>query len=93
MGAFRAGMSRYPSAQHVQVFSVNQRERCARWLLARSDPIDAQTTTRAVLNGRTRAWAKSDGGPVHSARTIRIAKDSAVKARTQASTSSKTCWS
>ena len=37
-----------------------------------------------MLSGRARAQAKSGDGPVHSARMYKLAKDSAVKARTQA---------
>lgn len=37
-----------------------------------------------MLSGRARARAKSGDGPVHSARIFKLAKDSAVKARTQA---------
>lgn len=36
-----------------------------------------------MLSGRARARAKSGDGPVHSARVYKLAKDSAVKARTQ----------
>ncbi|MFC5225504.1 IS110 family transposase, partial [Streptomyces fimbriatus] len=37
-----------------------------------------------MLSGRARAGAKTGDGPVHSARMSKLAKDSAVKARTQA---------
>jgi transposase len=82
-GTFGAGLSRYLLTQQIQVFEVN-RPRPARRLLGKSDPLDAQAAARAVLSGRTRAQAKSGDGPVHSARIYNLAKDSAVKARTQA---------
>ncbi|GAA3212507.1 hypothetical protein GCM10020256_11970 [Streptomyces thermocoprophilus] len=81
---FGAGLSRYLLAQHVRVFEVNRPDRTARRLLGKSDPLDAQAAARAVLSGRARAWAKSGDGPVHSARIYKLAKDSAVKSRTQA---------
>ncbi|MEU2427030.1 hypothetical protein ABZ619_39465 [Streptomyces sp. NPDC007851] len=56
----------------------------ARITLGKSDPLDAQAAARAVLSGRARARAKSGDGPVYSARIFKLAKDSAVKARTQA---------
>ncbi|MDQ0834260.1 transposase [Streptomyces achromogenes] len=61
-------------------------DRSARRLLGKSDPLDAQAGARAVLSGRARARAraKSGDGPVHSARIFKLAKDSAVKAHTQA---------
>ncbi|GAA4541222.1 hypothetical protein GCM10023097_10570 [Streptomyces collinus] len=83
-GTYGAGLSRYLLAQHVEVYEVNRPDRSARRLLGKSDPFDAQAAARAVLSGRARARAKSGDGPVHSARMFKLAKDSAVKARTQA---------
>ncbi|PWE11407.1 IS110 family transposase [Streptomyces sp. BSE7F] len=83
-GTFGAGLSRYLVTQRIQVFEVNRPDRSARRLLGKSDPLDAQAAARAVLSGRARARAKSGDGPVHSARIYKLAKDSAVKARTQA---------
>lgn len=83
-GTFGAGLSRYLLAQHVVVFEVNRPDRSARRLLGKSDPLDAQAAARAVLSGRARARAKTGDGPVQSARMFKLAKDSAVKARTQA---------
>lgn len=83
-GTFGAGLSRYLLAQHVQVYEVNRSDRTARRLLGKSNPLDAQAAARAVLSGRARARAKTGDGPMHSARMFKLAKDSAVKARTQA---------
>ncbi|MER6909590.1 transposase [Streptomyces flaveolus] len=83
-GTFGAGLSRYLQAQQVEVYEVNRPDRSARRLLGKSDPLDAQAAARAVLSGRARARAKSGDGPVHSARILKLAKGSAVKARTQA---------
>ncbi|QTT78091.1 IS110 family transposase [Streptomyces mobaraensis NBRC 13819 = DSM 40847] len=83
-GTFGAGLSRYLLAQHVAVFEVNRPDRSARRLLGKSDPLDAQAAARAVLSGRARARAKTGNGPVQSARMFKVAKDSAVRARTQA---------
>ncbi|WP_236580127.1 IS110 family transposase [Streptomyces sp. HM190] len=83
-GTFGAALSRYLLAQLVEVYEVNRPDRSARRLLGKSDPLDAQAAARAVLSGRVRARAKSGDGPVHSARILKLAKDSAVKARTQA---------
>ncbi|MCX4613104.1 MULTISPECIES: IS110 family transposase [Streptomyces] len=83
-GTFGAGLSRYLLAQHVVVFEVNRPDRSARRLLGKSDPLDAQAAARAVLSGRAQARAKTGDGPVQSARMFKLAKDSAVKARTQA---------
>ncbi|MEV6021775.1 IS110 family transposase [Streptomyces sp. NPDC052036] len=83
-GTFGAGLSRYLVAQRVQVYEVNRPDRAARRLLGKSDPLDTQAAARAVLGGGARARAKTGDGPVHSVRMFKLAKDSAVKARTQA---------
>ncbi|WJY41564.1 transposase [Streptomyces sp. P9-2B-2] len=83
-GTFGAGLSRYLLAQHVEVYEVNRPDRTARRLRGKSDPLDAQAAARAVLSGRAKARAKTGDGPVQSARMFKLAKDSAVKARTQA---------
>jgi transposase len=83
-GSFGAALSRYPLAQGVEVFEVNRPDRTDRRRRGKSDPLDAQNAARAVLSGRACAQAESGDGPVQIARTYRLAKGSAVKARTQA---------
>ncbi|MFI5519961.1 IS110 family transposase [Streptomyces platensis] len=83
-GSFGAALSRYLLAQGVEVFDVNRPDRTDRRRRGKSDPLDAQNAARAVLSGRARAQAKSGDGPVQIARMYKVAKDSAVKARTQA---------
>jgi transposase len=83
-GSFRAALSRYLLAHGVDVFDVNRPDRTDRRRRGRSDPLDAQNAARAVLSGRARAQAKSGDGPVQIARMYKLAKGSAVKARTQA---------
>ncbi|MFG2124598.1 transposase [Streptomyces sp. NPDC048710] len=83
-GSFGAALSRYLLAQGVDVFDVNRFDRADRRRRGKSDPLDAENAARAVLSGRARAQAKTDDGPVEIARMYKLAKDSAVKARTQA---------
>lgn len=83
-GSFGAALSRYLLVQGVEVFDVNRPDRTDRRLRGKSDPLDAQNAGRAVLSGRARAQAKSGDGPVEIARMYKLAKGSAVKARTQA---------
>ncbi|MEU8916218.1 hypothetical protein [Streptomyces nigrescens] len=66
------------------MFDVNRPDRTVRRRRGKSDPLDAQNATRAVLSGRARAQAKTGDGPVQIARMFKLAKGSAVKARTQA---------
>ncbi|MGW0883861.1 IS110 family transposase [Streptomyces sp. NPDC002671] len=83
-GSFGAALSRYLLAQGVDVFDVNRFDRADRRRRGKSDPLDAENAARAVLSGRARAQAKTGDGPVEIARMYKLAKDSAVKARTQA---------
>ncbi|WP_234392219.1 IS110 family transposase [Streptomyces sp. WM6378] len=83
-GSYGAALSRYLLTQRVEVFDVNRPDRTERRRRGKSDPLDAQNAARAVLSGRARAQAKSGDGPVQIARMYKLAKVSAVKARTQA---------
>ncbi|WP_406206619.1 IS110 family transposase [Streptomyces decoyicus] len=83
-GSYGAGLCRYLLAQRIEVIDVNRPDRAARRRNGKTDPLDAQEAARAVLNGRARVQAKTGDGPVQSARMFKLAKDSAVKARTQA---------
>ncbi|WP_229865387.1 IS110 family transposase [Streptomyces naganishii] len=83
-GSFGAVLSRYLLAQGVDVFDVNRFDRADRRRRGKSDSLDAENAARAVLSGRARAQAKTGDGPVEIARMYKLAKDSAVKARTQA---------
>ncbi|MFE6456621.1 IS110 family transposase [Streptomyces cinereoruber] len=83
-GSFGAALSRYLLAADVEVFDVNRSDRSDRRRRGKSDLLDAQNAARAVLSGRARAQAKTGDGPVQIARMYKVAKGSAVKARTQA---------
>ncbi|MEU1144615.1 IS110 family transposase [Streptomyces sp. NPDC005863] len=83
-GSYGASLSRYLLSQGVDVFDVNRMDRADRRRRGKSDPLDAQNAARAVLSGRARARAKAGDGPVQIARMYKLAKASAVKARTQA---------
>ncbi|WDT58460.1 IS110 family transposase [Streptomyces sp. G7(2002)] len=83
-GSYGAALSRYLLAHRVEVFEVNRADRSVRRRRGKSDPVDAQEAARAVLSGRARSQAKAGDGPVQCARLFKLAKDSAVKARTQA---------
>ncbi|WP_044377892.1 IS110 family transposase [Streptomyces noursei] len=83
-GSFGAALARYLLTQGVAVSDVNRPDRTDCRRRGKSDPVDAQNAARAVLSGRARAQAKSGDGPVEIARMFKLAKSSAVKARTQA---------
>ena len=55
-----------------------------------SDSLDAESAARSVLNGQTSALAKAQTGASEMIRHLKIARDSAVKAKSQAMITLKT---
>jgi transposase len=85
--SYGAGLARYLRARSVEVLEVERpkrRRRSSRRNLEKSDPSDAEAAARAVLAGEASGVPKSGDGPVEMIRTLRAARSSAVKARTQA---------
>nr|WSY48864.1 IS110 family transposase [Streptomyces sp. NBC_00886] len=83
-GSYGAGLARYLATQRVSVAEVNQPDRSARRRRGKTDAVDTEAAARAALSGTARALPKSGDGQVEVLRMLRLAKNSAVKARTQA---------
>ncbi|GAA3227180.1 hypothetical protein GCM10020256_45800 [Streptomyces thermocoprophilus] len=83
-GAYGAELARVLTAAGVTVIDVDRPDRKTRRMKGKSDPIDAYAAAMAVLSGRATGIPKSRDGLVESVRVLRIARRSAVKARTQA---------
>lgn len=83
-GAYGAGLARYLAEEGVTVIEVNRPDRQRRRRRGKSDTVDAEAAARAALNGDATGTPKSGGGPVESVRVLRLARRSAIKARTQA---------
>ncbi|MFI9367070.1 IS110 family transposase [Kitasatospora sp. NPDC053057] len=83
-GSYGAALTRHLLSRDVQVFDVNRPDKAAQRQQGKTDTVDAQAAARAVISGRATARAKSGDGPVQIARMYKLAKDSAIKARTQA---------
>jgi transposase len=83
-GAYGAGLARYRTGQGVRVVEVNRPDRQARRRRGKSDTTDAEAAARAALNGEACGLPKAGDGPVEAMRTLRVARRSAMKARTQA---------
>ena len=83
-GSYGAGIARFLTAQGHAVIEVNRPDRSTRHRKGKSDPTDAEMAARAVLAGVADATPKSGDGEVEMIRMLKSAKDSAVKARTQA---------
>ena len=83
-GSYGAGLTRHLRTEGVQVVEVNQPDKTTRRRRGKTDAVDAEAAARAVLCGRATATAKTGDGPVEMARMFKLAKDSAIKSRTQA---------
>jgi transposase len=84
-GAYGAGLTRYLRRQGMDVVEVIRPSRQTRRRAGgKNDAIDAEAAARAVQAGTVMGRAKSQDGPVEMIRTLRLARRSAMKARTQA---------
>jgi transposase len=83
-GSYGAGLSRFLRAHGYVVFEVNRPNRQHRYQKGKSDTVDAENAARTVLSGQATAVPKSGTNEVEMIRHLKIARDTAVKARTQA---------
>lgn len=83
-GAYGAGLARHLRAEGVRLVEVDRPDRSTRRSKGKSDPIDAYAAARAALSGAATGAPKTRDGRVEAIRTLRLAKRSAIKARTQA---------
>jgi transposase len=86
-GSYGAGLARWLRARRLTVVEVERPERHSRQERRRrgkSDPLDAEAAARAVQAGRVIGQPKAGDGQVEMIRTLRLARRSAMKARTQA---------
>jgi transposase len=86
--SYGAGLTRHLRARGIEVLEVerpkHRRRGSRRTLQKKSDPSDAEAAARAVLAAEASGVPKSADGRVEMIRTLRAARRSAVKARTQA---------
>ena len=83
-GSYGAGVARFLTGRGYSVIEVNRPDRSVRHRKGKSDPVDAEMAARAVLAGVADSIPKSGEGEVEMIRMLKSARDSAVKARTQA---------
>jgi transposase len=83
-GAYGAALTRYLRTAGQAVFEVDRPDRTLRRQRGKSDPIDAYAAAAAVLSGAAAGSPKTRDGQVEAIRTLRVARRSAIKARTQA---------
>lgn len=83
-GSYGAGLSRELLAHGHTVLDVMRPNRQLRYLHGKSDSLDAESAARSVLNGQATALAKAQTGSSEMIRHIKVARDSALKAKSQA---------
>lgn len=83
-GSYGAGLARHLSRSGLTVVEVNRPNRQRRRRHGKNDTVDAVSAAKAVLSGDAVGAPKTADGPVESLRLLRLARRSAVKARTQA---------
>ena len=85
-GSYGAGLARFLTGRGFTVVEVNRPDRLTRYRKGKSDPTDAEAAARAVLAGVANATPKSGEGEIEMIRMLKSAEDSAVKARTNTTT-------
>ena len=83
-GSYGAGLTRAVRRAGHRVAEVNRSDRRLRRTAGKSDTIDAEAAARSVLAGQSTASPKTADGAVEMMRQLKIARDTAVKARTTA---------
>src|SRR3982750_3938949 len=83
-GSYGAGLARNLQAGGYRVLEVNRPDRSARRRKGKDDTIDAEAAARAVLSGQAMAEPKSGNSSVEMMRHLKVARDAAGKAKTQA---------
>jgi transposase len=82
-GSYGAGLAKVLRAAGISVLEVDRPDRKMRRAKGKSDPLDAYAAAGAVLSERAQASPKTRDGHSEAIRVLRIAHQSAVKARTQ----------
>jgi transposase len=82
-GSFGAGLTRFLRGHGQVVVEVNRPNRQLRRRRGKSDPLDAEAAARSV-QAREGSIPKAGDGQVEMIRSLRVARASAIKARSQA---------
>ena len=85
-GTYGAGLARYLRSVELTVVEVDRPDRKSRRAHGKSDPLDAYAAARAVLSGSATGTPKLRDGHVEAIRALRVARSSAVKARSLTTT-------
>ena len=83
-GSYGVGLTSFLRRTGHRVIEVNRGDRRSRRSNGKSDTLDAEAAARSVLGGQAKAIPKSADGTAEMIRQIKIARDTARKARTSA---------
>ena len=83
-GGYGVGLARAVRRAGHRVVEVNRADRRLRRVAGKSDRIDAEAAARSGLAGQATATPKTADGDVEMIRQLKVARDTAVKARTAA---------
>jgi transposase len=83
-GSYGVGLTKFLRRAGVRVIEVNRSDRQLRYQHGKSDPLDAESAARSVLNGTAANVPKSAEGACEMIRQIKVARDGARKARSAA---------
>ena len=89
-GSYGVGLARFVRRQGLRVVEVNHGDRRKRRNNGKNDTLDAESAARSVLAGVATAIPKVADGTAEMVRQIKIARDTAIKARSVAITTLKT---
>jgi transposase len=81
--SYGAGLSEHLRSAGIEVVEVDRPDRSTRRRRGKSDPIDAYAAAAAVASQRATTVPKTRDGAVEAIRVLRVARASAIKARTQ----------
>ena len=89
-GSYGVGLASFVRRQAIRVVEVSHCDRRKRRNNGKNDTIDAETAARSVLAGIATAVPKTADGAAEMVRQIKVARDTAVKARSAAMITLKT---
>ena len=89
-GSYGVGLASFVRRQGLRAVEVDRCDRRMRRNNGKSDTLDAEAAARSVLAGVATGVPKSADGAAEMVRQIKVARDSAVKARSAAMTTLKT---
>jgi transposase len=82
-GSYGAALARFLTVNGQAVIEVNRPDRQARRRHGKSDPLDARAAAKAVQAGEVTVLPKAGTGQVEMIRCLRVARATAMRARTQ----------